>query len=96
MAMKPLADRVLVQVLEEQEEKSAGGLVLVSKKLPGVPARGTVIAVGDGKLVKGHRIPPEVKVGDTVLFGADAGTKVKLDDVDYVLMYEDEIYGVEV
>ncbi len=95
MNMKPLADRVLIQVEKESnEKKTAGGIVLATKTPEGVPVKGVVVAVGDGKTTPtGEKVPVSVKVGDKVLFSPNAGQKLKLDDTEYVLMYESEIYG---
>ena len=82
MTMKPLADRVLIKVEKEQEEKTAGGLVLATKNPAGVPAKGKVVACG------------EVKVGDTVLISHSAGQTIKLDGEELTLVYESEILGI--
>ena len=95
MTMKPLADRVLVKVEKEPESKTtSSGLVLASKTQAGVPAKGEVVAVGDGKFSpSGAQIPTQVKVGDTVLFSQGAGQTLKLDDEELTLLYESEIMG---
>jgi len=93
MTMKPLADRVLIKVEKEQEEKTAGGLVLATKNPAGVPAKGKVVACGEGKFSpKGARIPMEVKVG--VLISHSAGQTIKLDGEELTLVYESEILGI--
>ena len=85
MTMKPLADRVLIKVEKEQEEKNPAG----------VPAKGKVVACGEGKFSpKGARIPMEVKVGDTVLISHSAGQTIKLDGEELTLVYESEILGI--
>lgn len=95
MTMKPLADRVLIKVEKEQEEKTAGGLVLATKNPAGVPAKGKVVACGEGKFSpKGARIPMEVKMGDTVLISHSAGQTIKLDGEELTLVYESEILGI--
>ena len=94
MTMKPLADRVLIKV-EKEEEKTVGGLVLATKNLAGVPAKGKVVACGEGKFSpNGTRVPMEVKVGDTVLISHSAGQTVKLDGEELTLVYESEILGI--
>lgn len=94
MNMKPLADRVLIKVEKEQEEKTAGGLVLATKAPAGVPVKGTVVACGEGKFApNGNRVPMQVKVGDTVLINHGAGQKLKLDGEELTLVYESEILG---
>ena len=83
MTMKPLADRVLIKV-EKEEEKTVGG-----------PAKGKVVACGEGKFSpNGTRVPMEVKVGDTVLISHSAGQTVKLDGEELTLVYESEILGI--
>ncbi len=91
MTMKPLADRVLIKV-EKEEEKTVGGLVLATKNPAGVPAKGKVVACGEGKFSpNGTRVP---KVGDTVLISHSAGQTVKLDGEELTLVYESEILGI--
>ncbi len=96
MTMKPLADRVLVKVEKEPESTTtAGGLVLAAKAQPGVPAKGEVIAVGDGKpTAHGGVVPMQVHVGDTVLFSQGAGQTIKLDGEELTMLYESEIWGI--
>lgn len=95
MSIRPLHDRVLVRRAEE-ETTTAGGLVLpgsASEK----PVTGTVIAVGNGKVLNdGTTHPLDVKVGDTVLFGKYSGTEVKFDGEEYLVMREEDIMGVVV
>lgn len=93
MSIRPLHDRVVVKRLEE-EKKSAGGIVI-----PGTaaekPQRGEVVAVGNGKpLDNGEVRAPDVKVGDSVLFGKFSGTEVKIDGDELVVMREDDILAV--
>jgi len=94
MTIRPLHDRVLVKRLEEQEKKSAGGIIIpdtVKEK----PQEGKVIAVGDGKILEdGTKQPLNVKAGDRILFGKYSGTEVKIDNEDYLIMREDDILGV--
>ena len=93
MTLKPLSDRVLVKRLES-EEKTAGGLYIPDTAKE-KPSRGEVIAVGPGKMSNdGKIIAMTVKVGDTVLFNKYAGTEVKLDGVDHLVMREDDILAV--
>ncbi len=95
MTMKPLADRVLIKVEKEKEETTKSGLVLATKTPAGVPLKATVVATGDGKTTpSGERIPVEVKVGDIVLLSQGAGQKLKIDDEEYLLVYESEIFGI--
>lgn len=93
MTIRPLYDRVVVKRLEA-EEKTASGILL-----PGTAAEkpdiGQVIAVGDGKRCKdGSRRPLDVKVGDKVLFGKYSGQAVKVDGEEFIVMNEEDIFGI--
>ncbi len=93
MNIRPLHDRVVVKRLES-EDKSAGGIVL-----PGAaqekPVMGQVVAVGTGRVLdNGNSRALEVKVGDKVLFGKYAGTEVKVEGTDYVVMREDDLFAI--
>ena len=93
MNLKPLGDRVLVKPAPA-EEKTASGLYIASNAQE-KPQRGEVIAVGAGKLADdGTRLPMDVKVGDTVMYGKFGGNEVKIDGEDYLLMRADDIYAV--
>ena len=93
MKIRPLQDRVIVKRLEE-EEKSAGGIIIPDTAKE-KPMGAEVIAVGKGKVTDdGKVIPMEVKVGDKVLIGKYAGTEVKIDGVEHLIMREDEILAV--
>src|ERR1044071_4243323 len=93
MAMRPLRDRVLVERIEEQEQRIGGIIVPDSAKEK--PQQGRVVAVGKGRVNdKGEVFPLDVKVGDTVLFGKYGGTEVKVDGKEYLILREDEILGV--
>ncbi|PYT05947.1 MAG: co-chaperone GroES [Acidobacteria bacterium] len=94
MKVKPLYDRVLVKRVEEKGEVVKGGIIIPDTAKE-KPQEGTVIAVGSGKVDEnGKRIPLDVKAGDRVLFGKYAGTEIKIDDVDHIILREDEILGV--
>jgi chaperonin GroES len=93
MKLKPLHDRIIVQRLEG-EEKTKGGIIIPDSAKE-KPIEGKVIAVGDGKLLEtGERVAPEVKAGDRVLFGKYAGTEIKIDGEEHLIMREDDILGV--
>lgn len=93
MKIRPLHDRVVIQRMEE-ERTSAGGIVIPDTATE-KPIRGKIISVGAGKLLENGQIRPlAVKTGDQVLFGKYAGTEVKMDGSDYVIMREDDIMGV--
>ena len=90
MHVRPLHDRILVQRLEEGEQKIGGIIIPDSAKEK--PQRGTVIAAGNGKVNDdGERVPLDVKAGDTILFGKYSGQEIKLDGVEYLIMKEDEV-----
>lgn len=94
--VKPLADKVLVKVMEE-EEKTPGGIYLPDTAKE-KPFKGKVIAVGSGKQLKDGRIVPfkdlGVKPGDTVIFSKYAGTEIKLNGERHILLSVDDIYAV--
>jgi chaperonin GroES len=93
MNIKPLYDRVVIKRMEE-EKMSAGGIVIPDSAAE-KPIKGEVIAVGEGKaLDNGSLRTPKVKVGDKVLFGKYAGTEVKLDGTDLLVVKEDDIFAV--
>ena len=93
MSFKPLNDRVLVKRLES-EEKTAGGL-FIPDTAKEKPSRGEVVAVGPGKSHEsGKRIAMSVKAGDNVLFNKYAGTEIKLDGVEHLVMREDDILAI--
>jgi chaperonin GroES len=88
--IKPLDDRVVIQVLDA-EEVTAGGIVL-PESAKEKPQRGRITAVGSGRVLKnGKRAPMSVKKGDEVIFGRYAGTDVTVSDVEYKIMRENEI-----
>ncbi len=90
MKLKPLADRVVVKVLEA-EEKTASGIVLPDKAKE-KPQEGEVMAVGTGKVLdNGTKSEMEVSVGDKVIFSRYAGTEVKVDGEEYLILRQDDI-----
>jgi chaperonin GroES len=93
MQMRPLRDRVLVERIEEQEQRIGG--IIVPDTAKEKPQQGRVVAVGKGRVNdKGEVFPLDVKAGDTVLFGKYGGTEVKIDGREYLILREDEILGV--
>ncbi len=93
MKIRPLADKVLVQRVEA-ENKTAGGIVLPDTAKE-KPQRGKVVSVGEGKtLDDGSRQPMQVKKGDMVLFTSYAGTEIKIDGKEYLIMSESDIMAV--
>jgi chaperonin GroES len=85
----PLHDRVLVKRLEEKE--TAKGGIIIPDTAKEKPQEGEVMAVGAGKIEKGHRIPLDVKVGDRILFGKYTGNDIRIDDQEYLILREEEI-----
>ena len=91
--MKPLGDRVVIKVLE-QEEKTKSGIFLPDTAKE-KPQEGEVVAVGAGKVAdNGTRIAPDVAVGDTVLFAKYAGTEVKIDGEAFLILSERDILAI--
>ena len=86
--IKPLADRVLVQP-EAAEETTASGIIIPDTAKE-KPMRGTIVAVGSGKKDE----PITVKAGDTVLYGKYSGTEITVDDVEYLIMRESDIFAI--
>jgi chaperonin GroES len=93
MKIRPLQDRVIVRRVEE-EEKTKGGIIIPDTAKE-KPMEGKVIAVGKGKVLEDGKIHPlDVKAGDRVLFGKYAGTEVKIDGEEHLIMREEDILGV--
>lgn len=92
--LKPLGDRVLVEIIEEAEQKTAGGL-FVPDTAKEKSQRGKVVAVGNGKLLdSGTRVALDVKEGDTVYFAKYGGTEVSLDGKNYSILNERDILAI--
>jgi chaperonin GroES len=93
MKVRPLRDRVLVKRVEEQEQRIGG--IIVPDTAKEKPQQAKVVAVGRGRVTdEGKTIPLEVKADDYVLIGKYAGTEIKLDGEEYLIVREDEILGV--
>jgi len=93
MNVRPLHDRIIVQRLEEQEQKVGG--IIIPDTAKEKPQQGKVIAVGSGKAKDdGKRVPLDVKSGDTILFGKYSGQEIKLDGDEFRIMREDEVLAV--
>lgn len=93
MKLRPMQDRIIVKRVEE-ETKTAGG-IFIPETAKEKPQQGEVIAVGKGKVTEeGKVLPLDVKAGDRVLFGKYAGTEVKLEGEEFLIMREDDILGV--
>jgi chaperonin GroES len=92
-AIRPLGDRVLIQALDAQETLKSG--IIIPDTAKERPQEGRVIAVGPGRIGEdGKRIVPEVKKGDTILFGKYSGTKVELEGQDYLILPETDIFAI--
>jgi chaperonin GroES len=90
MNVRPLHDRIFVQRLEDGEQQVGGIIIPDSAKEK--PQRGTVVAVGLGKVNdEGQRVPLDIKAGDAILFGKYSGQEIKLEGVDYLILKEDEV-----
>jgi chaperonin GroES len=93
MNVRPLHDRIIVQRIEEGEQKIGG--IIIPDTAKEKPQQGKVIAAGSGKAKDdGKRIPLDVKAGDLILFGKYSGQEIKLDGEEYLIMREDEVLGV--
>ena len=93
MSLRPLHDRIIVERLEENETTAGGIIIPDSAKEK--PQRGKVVAVGKGKIAEdGKVIALDLKAGDTVLFGKYAGTEVKIENEDRLIMREDDVLAV--
>jgi chaperonin GroES len=91
--IRPLHDRVLVKRSETQEQVRGG--IIIPDTAKEKPQEAEVIAVGPGKLTdEGKRSPMDVQTGDRILMGKYSGSEIKLDDIDYVILREDEILAV--
>jgi len=93
MKIRPLQDRIIVKRIEE-EDKTKGGIIIPDTAKE-KPMEGEVIAAGTGKILEnGKKQPLEVKAGDRILFGKYAGTEVKIDGIEHLIMKEDDILGI--
>lgn len=92
MKIKPLHDKVLIKRISE-EEKTKGGIIIPDTAKE-KPMEGKIVAVGNGKVVDGKTTPLQVKAGDRVLFAKYAGTEIKVDGEEHIILGEDEILGI--
>jgi chaperonin GroES len=93
MNVKPLEDRVVVKPSDPEEKLQSG--IIIPDTAKEKPQRGQIVAVGPGKVSdSGNRVAPEVKKGDTVLYGKYAGTEISIDGVDYLIMRESDILAI--
>jgi chaperonin GroES len=93
MNVRPLHDRIIVQRLEEEEQRVGG--IIIPDTAKEKPQQGKIIAVGKGRIEKDGKVTPlDVKAGDTVLFGKYAGQEIKIDGSEYLIIREEEVLGV--
>jgi chaperonin GroES len=93
MKIRPLGDRILVKALEAKEQKKGG--IIIPDTAKEKPQEGEVIAVGTGKITDdGKKIPLDIKAGDKILFGKYSGTEIKIDDKEYLIMHQDDVFGI--
>jgi chaperonin GroES len=93
MNVRPLHDRIIVERLEESEQRVGG--IIIPDTAKEKPQQGKVLAVGKGRIEKDGKITPlDVKAGDTILFGKYAGQEIKIDGSEYLIIREEEVLGV--
>jgi chaperonin GroES len=93
MKVRPLHDRIIVQRIEEEEQRVGG--IIIPDTAKEKPQQGKVVAVGKGRIEKDGKITPlDVKAGDTVLFGKYAGQEIKIDGEEVLIIREEEVLGV--
>ncbi len=93
MKLQPIRDRILVKPLEEDTVTKSG--IVIPDSAQEKPSRGLVIAAGAGRLLdNGTVVPLVVKAGDTVLYGKYAGTAVKVDNQEHIVMKEDDVFAI--
>ena len=93
MKVRPLHDRIIVERLEESEQRIGG--IIIPDTAKEKPQQGKVLAVGNGRLEKDGKVTPlDVKAGDTILFGKYAGQEIKIDGSEYLIIREEEVLGV--
>ena len=93
MTVRPLHDRIIVQRIDEGEQKVGG--IIIPDTAKEKPRQGTVLAVGKGKVNDdGKRVPLDVKAGDRILFGKYGGQEIKLDREEYFILKEDDVLAV--
>ncbi len=94
MKVRPLHDRILVTRIDEKKEEKKGNIIIPDSAKE-KPQEGKVVAVGNGKVLEdGGKLDLEVKAGDRILFGKYAGTEVKIEDQDYLIMREDDVLAI--
>ncbi len=92
MNIKPLGDRIIVKVLEKKETTKSG--IVLPDTAKEKPQEGEVLAVGSGEMVEGKKVPLEVKVGDRVIYSKYAGTEIKMDDEEYLILRQSDVLAI--
>ena len=92
MDLQPLGDRLIVEVLDEEETTFSG--IVLPDTAKEKPQRGKVLAVGPGKYEDGKLVPMSVKVGDKVLYGKYSGTEITLDNEQYLILRESDVLAI--
>ncbi len=93
MKVRPLYDRVLVKRIDQKEEVKGG--IIIPDTAKEKPMEGEVIAVGAGRLDEnGKRVPMDLKAGDHILVGKYAGTEIKIEEIEHIILREDEVLGI--
>jgi chaperonin GroES len=93
MNVRPLRDRILVKRVEEQEQKIGG--IIIPDTAKEKPQQGRVVAAGNGRITdEGKTLPLDVRTGDTILFGKYAGTEIKIEGEEFLILREDEVLGI--
>lgn len=91
--VRPLHDRIIVKRLPEEEKTKSG--IIIPDTAKEKPQEGEVIAVGNGRILEnGQKVPMDVKVGDKVIFGKYAGTEIKIEGEEYLIMREEDVLGI--
>ena len=94
MNLKPLQDRLVIKPADE-EQKTAGGIIVPDTATKEKPVKGEIIAAGPGKIGEdGKRLPMDVKVGDKVMYGKYSGTEFKIDGDEYLIIEQNDILGI--
>jgi len=92
MKLKPLADRVIIKAIPSEERTKSG--IIMPDTAKEKPQEGEIVAVGPGKVEKSERIPMEVNIGDRVIYSKYAGTEVKYDGIEYLILRESDIQAI--
>lgn len=92
MKLKPLGDKIVIKVKEE-EKKTTGSIVLPDSAKE-KPQQGEVVAVGSGEMIDGKKVPLDVKVGDEVIYSKYSGSEIKMDDEKYLIVKQNDILAI--